>query len=67
MRIAHHTNETWPAATIESKIPSLFFGQLRTTFTNPVRENSKKDFFSILGQPMGTIIEVPIIEDTLYI
>ena len=43
MRIAHHTNETWPAATIESKIPSLFFGQLRTTFTNPVRENSKKD------------------------
>ena len=65
MRIAHHTNEKWPAATIESKIPSLFFGQLRTTFTNPVRENSKKDFFSILGQPMGTIIEVPIIEDTL--
>ena len=53
MRIAHHTNETWPAATIESKIPSLFFGQLRTTFTNPVRENSKKDFFFNLGPTYG--------------
>ena len=53
MRIAHHTNETWPAATIESKIPSLIFGQLRTTFTNPVERKIKKGLFFNLGPTYG--------------
>ena len=53
MHIAHHTDEIWPAATIESKIPSLFFGQLRTTFTNPVERKFKKGFFLNLGPTYG--------------